>query len=72
MQKKLTDKQIKLLKDILDRLNKAETLDVNYDPESKKFLSEFGLISNKPYIIVCNVDEQSKNGNNFTKLLKEK
>ena len=71
--KKLTDKQIKLLKDILDRLNKAETLDISNDPESKKFLREIGLISNKPYIIVCNVDEQSvKNGNNFTKLLKEK
>ena len=70
--KKLTEKQIKLLKDILDRLNKAETLDISYDPESKKFLREIGLISNKPYIIVCNVDEQSvKNGNNFTKLLKE-
>ena len=73
VKKKLTEKQIKLLKDILDRLNKAETLDVSYDPESKKFLREIGLISNKPYIIVCNVDEQSvKNGNNFTKLLKEK
>ncbi len=71
--KKLTEKQIKLLKDILDRLNKAETLDISYDPESGKFLKEIGLISNKPYIIVCNVDEQSvKNGNNFTKLLKEK
>ena len=71
--KKLNEKQIKLLKDILDRLNKAETLDISYDPESKKFLREIGLISNKPYIIVCNVDEQSvKNGNNFTKLLKEK
>ena len=34
--KKLTDKQIKLLKDILDKLNKAETLDISNDPESKK------------------------------------
>ena len=71
--KKLTEKQIKLLNDILSRLNKAETLDLSYDSESKNFITEIGLISNKPYIIVCNVDEQSvENGNNYTQLLKEK
>ena len=71
--KKLTEKQIKLLNDILAQLNKAESLDTSYDSESKKFITEVGIISNKPYIIVCNVDEQSvKNGNNYTKLLKEK
>ena len=73
VKKKLFEKQIKLLEDVLARLNKAESLDASYDHESKKFLKEIGLISNKPYIIVCNVDEQSvKNGNNFTKLLREK
>ena len=73
VKKKLFEKQIKLLEDALTRLNKAESLDLSYDHESKKFLKEIGLISNKPYIIVCNVDEQSvKNGNNFTKLLREK
>ncbi len=71
--KKLTEKQIKLLNEILARLNEAESFDISYDSESKKFLTEIGLISNKPYIIVCNVDEQSvRNGNNYTKLLKEK
>ena len=71
--KKLTEKQIKLLNDILAQLNKAESLDTSYDSESKKFITEVGIISDKPYIIVCNVDEQSvKNGNNYTKLLKEK
>ena len=71
--KKLNEKQIKLLNDILAQLNKAESLDTSYDSESKKFITEVGIISNKPYIIVCNVDEQSvKNGNNYTKLLKEK
>ena len=70
--KKLNEKQIKLLNDILAQLNKAESLDTSYDSESKKFIT-VGIISNKPYIIVCNVDEQSvKNGNNYTKLLKEK
>ena len=71
--KKLTEKQIKLLNEILARLNEAKSFDISYDSESKKFLTEIGLISNKPYIIVCNVDEQSvRNGNNYTKLLKEK
>ena len=71
--KKLTEKQIKLLNEILARLNEAESFDISYDSENKKFLTEIGLISNKPYIIVCNVDEQSvRDGNNYTKLLKEK
>ena len=71
--KKLTEKQIKLLNEILARLNEAESFDISYDSESKKFLTEIGLISNKPCIIVCNVDEQSvKDENNYTKLLKEK
>ena len=71
--KKLTEKQIKLLNEILARLNESESFDISYDSESKKFLTEIGLISNKPYIIVCNVDEQSvSDGNNYTKLLKEK
>ncbi len=71
--KKLTEKQIKLLNEILARLNEAKSFDISYDSESKKFLTEIGLISNKPYIIVCNVDEQSvRDGNNYTKLLKEK
>ena len=71
--KKLTEKQIKLLNEILARLNEAESFDISYDSESKKFFTEIGLISNKPYIIVCNVDEQSvRDGNNYTKLLKEK
>ena len=71
--KKLTEKQIKLLNEILARLNEAVSFDISYDSENKKFLTEIGLISNKPYIIVCNVDEQSvRDGNNYTKLLKEK
>ncbi len=73
LKKKLTDKQIKLLEDALDKLNKNETLEENYDSDNKKFLKETGLISTKPYIIVCNVDEQSvKTGNKYTELLKKK
>ena len=38
-----------------------------------KILREIGLISIKPYIIVCNVDEENvKKGNNYTEVLKQK
>ena len=69
--KKLTDKQIKLLENALEKLNKNEVL--HEENDSEKFLKEIGLISTKPYIIVCNVDEQSvKNGNKYTELLRKK
>tara|TARA_Y100000816_G_scaffold291425_1_gene282724 strand:- start:692 stop:1765 length:1074 start_codon:yes stop_codon:yes gene_type:complete len=70
--KKMSDKQIELLENVLNKLNKNEGLMQNYDVESKKLLKETGLISTKPYIIVCNVDENSvKSGNKYTQLLKK-
>ena len=43
----------------------------NYDEE--KFLSNIGLLSKKPKIIVCNVDEESLvKGNKYTQQVKEK
>ena len=73
MKKKLSDKQIKLFENTLDKLNKNEMVEENNDDENVKFLKEAGLISSKPYIIVCNVDEQSlKSGNKYTKLVQEK
>ncbi len=70
--KKMSDKQIELLENVLNKLNKNESLMENYDIESKKLLKETGLISTKPYIIVCNVDENSvKSGNKYTQLLKK-
>ena len=70
--KKMSDKQIELLENVLNKLNKNESLMENYDIDSKKLLKETGLISTKPYIIVCNVDENSvKSGNKYTQLLKK-
>ena len=72
LKKKLTSNQIKLLENLKENLNKGEIL-INYDENNKKFLKEIGLISTKPYIIVCNVDEKSvQNGNVYTKFLKDK
>mgnify|MGYP001318113240 CR=1 FL=1 len=71
--KKMTEKQIKLLENLLSKLNKNENLYENLDQEDKKFLKEIGLISPKPFIIVCNVDEKSvKSGNKYTDDLRKK
>jgi GTP-binding protein YchF len=71
--KKMTEKQIKLFENVLSKLNNGEDLKDFEDYESKKALKEIGLISTKPYIIVANVDENNlKNGNNYTKILKDK
>tara|TARA_A100001011_G_C14223205_1_gene805364 strand:- start:379 stop:1452 length:1074 start_codon:yes stop_codon:yes gene_type:complete len=73
MKKKLTEKQISLLEETLNKLNKNEVLDENLNIDNMKFLKQIGLISTKPYIIVCNVDEKSvKTGNKYTDLIKKK
>ena len=73
MKKKMSEKEIKLLENILEKLNKGNGLKDYDDSESKKTLKEIGLISIKPYIIVCNVDEGNVvNGNNYTDILKKK
>ena len=70
--KKLSEKEIILLEDALKKLNEENNIK-EYDVESHKILREIGLISIKPYIIVCNVDEENvKKGNNYTEVLKQK
>ena len=73
MKKKMSEKEIDLLTNVLNKLNKGESLKEYNDLDSKKILKETGLISIKPYIIVCNVDEENvKSGNSYTDLLKKK
>ncbi len=73
MKKKLTEKQINLLEETLNKLNKNEVLEEDLNIDNMKFLKQIGLISTKPYIIVCNVDEKSvKTGNKYTDLIKKK
>jgi len=73
MKKKMTEKQINLLEDVLKKLNKGDDLNKYDDVDSKKTLGEVGLISIKPYIIVCNVDEKNvQTGNSYTEILKKK
>ena len=70
--KLLQEKEIKILEEKLNLLNSGKELIIN-DQFERKFLSTLGLLSIKPKIIVCNVDEDSLvKGNTFTKTIKEK
>ena len=70
--KLLGQKEITILEDKLKELNEGKDA-VAEDESRKKFLSSIGLLSIKPRIIVCNVDETSVIlGNKYTKVVKSK
>ncbi len=70
--KLLQDKEIEILEEKLSQLNEGKVVVSKGDFE-KKFLCSLGLLSIKPKIIVCNVDEESLvRGNNFTESIKKK
>ena len=67
--KLLEEKQIKILEEKLNQLNEGKEISINNNDE-KKILSSLGLLSIKPKIIVCNVDEESlSGGNKFTNMI---
>ena len=69
--KLLDEKEIKILEEKPIQLNEGNEVTSN-DQAEIKFLSNLGLLSIKPKIIVCNVDEESlAEGNVFTKSVKE-
>ncbi len=68
----LNDKEIKILKEKLNQLDKNEEVKINSDEENR-LLSSIGLLSIKPKIIVCNVDEENlSKGNQYTEEVKSK
>ncbi len=71
--KKLLDnKQIEILKEKLKQLEKGDEATAE-NSEEEKFLNIVGLLSIKPKIIVCNIDEGNlPRGNIYTNQLKEK
>ena len=70
--KLLEEKEIKILEEKSDILNKGEEVRIN-DVDEEKFLSSIGLLSIKPKIIVCNVDEENiSKGNKYTQDVKKK
>jgi hypothetical protein len=62
-----------LIHEILNELNKGLLFDESLlDDESKKYFSEFSLLTNKRMIYVCNVDEESaSSGNKYSKIVEE-
>ena len=70
--KLLNEKEIDFLEKRLNLLNEGKINPIENNEESK-FLSTLGLLSIKPKIIVCNVDEASLSlGNKFTSSIKNK
>ena len=70
--KLLSEKEIKIFNEKLNTLNKGEEAKIS-SSEEEKLLSSIGLLSIKPKIIVCNVDEESLiKGNNYTHQVKDK
>ena len=70
--KLLENKQIKILEEKLNQLDKNQEVKINNEEENR-FLSSIGLLSIKPKIIVCNVDEENfSKGNHYTKEVQAK
>ena len=70
--KSLSEKELKILENKLESLNKGKDSEIE-NKDDKKFLLELGLLSEKPKIIVCNVDEENLlEGNEYTKLVNSK
>ena len=69
--KLLQEKEVTMLEEKLNELNEGKEI-VAKDELEKEFLSSLGLLSFKPKIIVCNVDEESLAvGNAFTDSVKK-
>ena len=70
--KLLEDKEVKILEEKLSQLDSNQEVKISNEEENK-FLSSIGLLSIKPKIIVCNVDEDNlSKGNQYTEEVKNK
>ena len=66
--KNIDEEQLKILEIANECINNDKDLSLLNDQFDKKILNQSGLLSIKPKIFVCNVDEQSvQNGNEYTK-----
>ena len=71
--KNVTEDQIKILKIALDCINNDKSMDILNKNFLSKELNQTGLLSIKPKLYVCNVDEKSiQTGNNYTNNFLEK
>ena len=66
--KNVDEEQLKILEIASDCINNSKDIQILYDQFEKKLLNQSGLLSLKPKIFVCNVDEVNvQNGNQYTK-----
>ena len=66
--KNVDNEELKILEIALECINKSGNFSVLTSNYKKKQLNQSGLLSLKPKIFVCNVDEKSvQNGNKYTK-----
>ena len=66
--KNVDEEQLKILEITLDCINNDKDTSILKTQFDKKQLNQSGLLSLKPKIFVCNVDEQSvQGGNNYTR-----
>jgi len=71
--KNVEDEQIKILETALDCIDNDKNINVLKEEFTKKQLHQSGLLSLKPKIFVCNVDESSVHkGNDYTKAFMNK
>jgi len=71
--KNVDEEQLKILKIALDYIDNNRDISILKNEFDRKQLNQSGLLSLKPKIFVCNVDEQSvKNGNNYTETFIDK
>ena len=65
--KTIDEEQLKILEIALDCIDNDKEIQILHDQFEKKILNQSGLLSLKPKIFVCNVDEASvQNGNQYT------
>ena len=70
--KKIDDEQIKILELAKNNIDKDNNIELLQDNFSIKSLNQTGLLSIKPRLYVCNVDEKSiVNGNKYTEDFKK-
>ena len=68
IKKNVDEDQLKILEIALDCINNDKDISILKTQFNTKQLNQSGLLSIKPKIFVCNVDEQSlKDGNKYTK-----
>ena len=65
--KNIEEQQLKILEEAMELINNDKNLQILEDVFEKKDLKQCGLISTKPKLYVCNVDEQSiEKGNKYS------